>query len=72
MKATHNVKAYRNNMDTSGGTVYFGRYITNENVPLTALCEQEGIRLASVAAIGAVSRASIVSVCAPLAPWRTQ
>ena len=40
MKATHNVKAYRNNMDTSGGTVYFGRYITNENVPLTALCEQ--------------------------------
>ena len=40
MKATHNVKAYRNNMDTSGGTVYFGRYITNENVPLSALCEQ--------------------------------
>ena len=35
MKATHNVKAYRNNMDTSGGTVYFGRYITNENVPLS-------------------------------------
>jgi hypothetical protein len=27
-------------MDTSGGTVYFGRYITNENVPLSALCEQ--------------------------------
>ena len=40
MKTTHNVKAYRNNMDTAGTTVYFGRYITNENVPLSALCEQ--------------------------------
>ena len=40
MKATHNVKAYRNNMDASGGGVFLGRYITNENVPLAALCEQ--------------------------------
>ena len=41
MKSTHNVKAYRNNMEaTSGKAAYLGRYVTNENVPLSALCEQ--------------------------------
>ena len=41
MKATHNVKAYRNSMDsTSGKAPFLGTYISHENVPLTALCEQ--------------------------------
>ena len=41
MKATHNVKAYRNNMDsTSGRAPFLGTYISHETVPLTALCEQ--------------------------------
>ena len=41
MKATHNVKAYRNSMDsTSGKAPFLGTYISHENVPLAALCEQ--------------------------------
>ena len=41
MKATHNVKAYRNNMDsTSGKAPFLGTYISHENVPMAALCEQ--------------------------------
>ena len=41
MTATHNVKAYRNNMDsTSGKAPFIGTYISHENVPLGALCEQ--------------------------------
>ena len=41
MKATHNVKAYRNNMDsTSGRAPFLGTYISHETVPLSALCEQ--------------------------------
>ena len=40
MKATHNVKAYRNNTDTSSQAAFFGSYISHENVPIDALCAQ--------------------------------
>ena len=40
MKATHNVKAYRNNTDTSSQAAFFGSYISHENVPIDALCVQ--------------------------------
>ena len=41
MKATHNVKAYRNSMDsTSGKAPFLGTYISHENVPIGPLCEQ--------------------------------
>ena len=40
MKATHNVKAYRNNTDTAAQAPFFGTYISRENVPFAALCAQ--------------------------------
>ena len=40
MKATHNVKAYRNNTDTASQAAFFGSYISHENVPMAALCAQ--------------------------------
>ena len=40
MKATHNVKAYRNNTDSSSQAAFFGSYISHENVPIDALCAQ--------------------------------
>ena len=41
MTATHNVKAYRNNMEASSEKAPFlGRYIPNETLPFEALCEQ--------------------------------
>ena len=40
MKATHNVKAYRNSTDTASQAPFFGSYISHENVPLDALCAQ--------------------------------
>ena len=40
MKATHNVKAYRNSTDTAGKAPFFGSYISHENVPIDALCAQ--------------------------------
>ena len=41
MKATHNVKAYRNSMDsTAGKAPFLGTYISHENVPIDALCAQ--------------------------------
>ncbi len=40
MKATHNVKAYRNSTDTASQAPFFGSYISHENVPIDALCAQ--------------------------------
>ena len=41
MKSTHNVKAYRNSMDsTAGKAPFLGTYISHENVPIDALCAQ--------------------------------
>ena len=40
MKATHNVKAYRNNTDTASQAAFFGSYISHENVPIGPLCTQ--------------------------------
>ena len=40
MKATHNVKAYRNNTETASQAAFFGSYISHENVPIDALCAQ--------------------------------
>ena len=40
MKATHNVKAYRNSTDTASQAPFFGSYISHENVPIDALCTQ--------------------------------
>ena len=40
MKATHNVKAYRNSTDTAAQAPFFGTYISRENVPVAALCAQ--------------------------------
>ena len=40
MKATHNVKAYRNSTDTAAQAAFFGSYISHENVPIDALSTQ--------------------------------
>ena len=40
MKATHNVKAYRNSTDTASQAPFLGSYISHENVPIDALCAQ--------------------------------
>ena len=48
MKATHNVKAYRNSTDTASQAPFFGSYISHENVPVDALCAQ-------VAALGGLT-----------------
>ena len=40
MKATHNVKAYRNSTDTASQAPFFGSYISHENVPIDALSTQ--------------------------------
>ena len=75
MKSTHNVKAYRNSMDsTAGKAPFLGTYISHENVPIDALCAQvsalcgltaiqvRAILEGSFEAIGALEREALVRV----------